>query len=90
MAWCGFQTAVNNPLFNRPFRHYAPMASRLAQAGVLAVVMQYTLYPRALVPELISEVSEALTWTLDNVEELGGDSRKVGCHPPTQSANHGG
>ena len=41
------------------------------------MVMQYSLYPQALVPEAISEVSQALTWTLDHADELGGNSRKV-------------
>jgi acetyl esterase/lipase len=58
--------------------HYAPMATRLAQAGVMAIVMQYTLYPKALAPEMVSEVSSALTWTLDNAEQLGGDASRVG------------
>lgn len=29
--------------------HYAPLATRLAQAGVVCAVMSYTLYPEAMV-----------------------------------------
>lgn len=40
-----------------PSRHYAPLATRLAQAGVITAVMQYTLYPDALVPQMVAEAS---------------------------------
>lgn len=36
--------------------HYAPLAARLAQAGVVTAVMQYSLYPQALVPQMVAEV----------------------------------
>lgn len=36
--------------------HYAPLAARLAQAGVVTAVMQYSLYPEALVPQMVAEV----------------------------------
>lgn len=57
--------------------HYAPLAASLARLGVMAVVMQYTLYPDALVPQLVREVSAALDWALDNVGAYGGDARQV-------------
>jgi hypothetical protein len=57
--------------------HYAPLATRLAQAGVITAVMQYTLYPNALVPQMVAEVSRALSWTLDNAEQLGGSPQQV-------------
>ena len=37
---------------------YAPWATRLAQAGIVTAVMQYTLYPQALVPAMVAEVSQ--------------------------------
>jgi len=57
--------------------HYAPMATRLAEAGVIVAVMQYSLYPQALAPQMISEVSSALSWTMDNMHRFGGGSGKV-------------
>jgi acetyl esterase/lipase len=57
--------------------HYAPLATRLAQAGVVTAVMQYSLYPHALVPEMAGEVSAALSWTLDNAARLGGAPGRV-------------
>lgn len=56
---------------------YSPMATRLAGAGVLTVVMHYSLFPGALVPEMVDEVSAALSWTLDHCATLGGDPARV-------------
>ncbi len=57
--------------------HYTEMAHRLAQAGVLTVVMRYSLYPDALVPHMVAELSQALTWTFDHAAAYGGDPRRV-------------
>jgi acetyl esterase/lipase len=40
--------------------------------------MQYTLYPDALVSQLVQEVAAAFDWALDNVGSYGGDKNKVG------------
>ncbi|KAK9804327.1 hypothetical protein WJX72_007043 [[Myrmecia] bisecta] len=56
---------------------FAPMALRLAQAGVLTVVLHYTLYPKATAAQMTREVSEAISWTLDHIGSYGGDSRQV-------------
>ena len=57
--------------------HYAPMAERLAQAGVLTLVMSYSLYPEALAPQQAAELGQALSWALDNAARLGGDPGEV-------------
>jgi hypothetical protein len=57
--------------------HYAPLAASLARLGVITGVMQYTLYPDALVPQLVQEVSAAFDWALKNVGSYGGDAKKV-------------
>ena len=57
--------------------HYAPMAACLARLGVLACVVSYTLYPDALVPQLVQEVSAAFDWAMEHVEQYGGDRKKV-------------
>lgn len=56
---------------------YAPLAHSLAQAGILTCVIQYSLYPKALVPQMVQEVSQALTWTFDNITKHGGDPNRV-------------
>jgi hypothetical protein len=57
--------------------HYAPMATRLAQAGIVTAVVSYTLYPQALVPEMVAEVSRSLTWMLDSIAGYGGKPTDV-------------
>jgi acetyl esterase/lipase len=42
--------------------HYSPMGSALAQLGVVSVMMQYTLYPQALMPQLVEEVAQCMDW----------------------------
>ena len=57
--------------------HYAPMAASLARLGVLVAVMQYSLYPDALVPAMVGEVDAALTWAFANCSRYGGDPGRV-------------
>ncbi len=66
--------------------HYAPMATRLAQCGILTCVVSYTLFPQAQAQDMVAELSQALTWTLDNIGEVRwrlrpGDTPELGsCH----------
>lgn len=53
----GCPAALSAVLLCQPRRHYAPLATRLAQAGVITAVMQYTLFPNALVPQMLAEAS---------------------------------
>ena len=57
--------------------HYAPMATRLAQEGILTCVLHYSLYPQASAQDMVTEVSSALSWTLDNIPKYGGSPSKV-------------
>ncbi|KAF5842975.1 Alpha/Beta hydrolase protein [Dunaliella salina] len=58
--------------------HYTWMATRLAQMGFVVLVHTYTLFPDALIPQMVEETSRALSWTLDNVETLyKGDPSQV-------------
>ncbi|KAK9840822.1 hypothetical protein WJX81_007272 [Elliptochloris bilobata] len=57
--------------------HYAPMAVRLAQAGVLVGVLHYTLYPQARSPQMAAELSTALSWAFEHAEEYGGDPTQI-------------
>lgn len=53
------------------------MATRLAGAGVVTVVMHYSLFPGTRVPDMVDEVSAALSWTLNHCAALGGDPSRV-------------
>jgi len=39
--------------------HYAPLASRLVQEGFVVVVPTYSLYPKALVPQMVRPPPES-------------------------------
>ena len=54
------------------------MATRLAQCGILTCVVSYTLYPQAKARDMVAELSQALTWTLDNINTFGGDPKQAG------------
>ena len=53
------------------------MAKQLAEAGVVTCVMQYSLYPDALAPQMVDELSQALTWTFQNISQHGGNPEQV-------------
>ena len=57
--------------------HYSPLATRLAQSGIVACVVSYTLYPQTSAQDMVAELSQALTWTLDNIRQHGGDPDQV-------------
>ncbi|EIE21216.1 alpha/beta-hydrolase [Coccomyxa subellipsoidea C-169] len=57
--------------------HYAPMATRLAQQGILTCVVEYSLFPEVRAPKMVAELSSALSWTLDNISQYGGSPAKV-------------
>ena len=67
--------------------HYAPMAARLAQAGVLTLVMSYSLYPKASAAMQTAEVNDALNWSLLNAAKYGGNPAEVrsSALPPTSA-----
>ncbi len=56
---------------------YAPAAQRLLPAGAVIVIPDYTLYPQAGYPTQTQEIAAALAWTLDHIQEYGGDPGKV-------------
>ena len=53
------------------------MASQLAKAGILTCVLQYSLYPDAVAPQMVDELSQALTWTFNNISKHGGNPNQV-------------
>jgi len=56
---------------------YAPAAQRLLPEGAVIVIPDYTLYPEAGYPTQTQEIAAALAWTLDHIQEYGGDPRRV-------------
>ncbi len=66
------------------------MATRLAQCGILTCVVSYSLYPQAKARDMVAELSQALTWTLDNIKIFGGDPKQARCLPkgPSQIVYH--
>ncbi|KAI8473362.1 MAG: Alpha/Beta hydrolase protein [Monoraphidium minutum] len=57
--------------------HFAPMAARLAQAGLVVVVISYTLYPEAMADVMAAEALRALMWTLSHARAFGGDPSRL-------------
>ena len=43
------------------------MATRLAQHGITTAIMQYSLYPDALMPEMVAQVNAALDYTIHHL-----------------------
>ncbi|CAM6084921.1 unnamed protein product [Calypogeia fissa] len=56
---------------------FSPLGAILAHHGIIALLVQYTLYPQVLAKEQVKEVSRALTWALDTVSQYGGDPDRV-------------
>lgn len=56
---------------------YAPAAQRLLPEGAVIVIPDYTLYPAAGYPTQSQEIAAALAWTLDHIQDYGGDPGRV-------------
>ncbi len=56
---------------------YAPMAQRLLPEGMVLVIPDYTAYPKARFPRPTREIAAAIAWTLDHIQDYGGDPRRV-------------
>lgn len=57
--------------------HYAPLARRLSEQGVVTCVMEYTLFPAAQAAAMVHEVDAALEWVFENIRSHGGDPARV-------------
>jgi prenylcysteine alpha-carboxyl methylesterase len=55
----------------------ALLARALNASGIVVVVPDYRNYPWASVPDMVSDVEQALSWTLDNIADYGGDPEKI-------------
>ena len=56
---------------------YRFVGSRLAEAGVVAIVADYRTWPAAGFPAFMGDAARAVRWTLDHAREQGGDPQRV-------------
>ena len=56
---------------------FALVAMRLVPENIVVVIPDYTLYPDAGYEQMVSEVAAALSWTLENIQDYGGDPQRV-------------
>ena len=56
---------------------YAPAAQRLLPSGFVLVIPDYTLFPQAGYPRQTEEIAAAIAWTLEHIQDFGGDPRRV-------------
>jgi acetyl esterase/lipase len=52
-------------------------APPLLARGLVVVLPDYTLYPRARYPQMADECAAAVAWTLEHIADYGGDPRRV-------------
>ena len=56
---------------------FAPVAQRLLPEGMVVVIPDYTLHPGADYEQMTREVAAAISWTLENAAQYGGDPHRV-------------
>jgi acetyl esterase/lipase len=56
---------------------FAPVAMKLLPEDIVTVIPDYTLHPDAGYEQMSDEVAAALSWTLERIEEYGGDPGRV-------------
>lgn len=56
---------------------YAFVGRALAEAGIVAVVPDYRLWPEGRYPGFVQDAAKALAWTEAHLQALGGDPERV-------------
>src|SRR3990172_4835016 len=56
---------------------YAPVAQKLLPEGLVLVVPGYTLYQDATYRQQTDDVAAAISWTLENIAQYGGDPKRI-------------
>jgi acetyl esterase/lipase len=56
---------------------FAPVAMKLLPEEIVVVIPNYTLYPDAGYEQMAGEVAAALSWTLERIDQYGGDPQRV-------------
>jgi acetyl esterase/lipase len=56
---------------------YRFVGAALAEAGYVAVLPDYRLYPETKFPTFVQDGAEALAWVVGHAEEIGGDPKRI-------------
>lgn len=56
---------------------YAFVGKALASQGIVTLVVDYRLYPRAAFPAFMVDAASAARWARDNVAQFGGDPKRM-------------
>jgi prenylcysteine alpha-carboxyl methylesterase len=60
------------------YKTWAFMMGKVMQAnGIIFVAPDYRNFPQAVAKEMVCDVTLAVQWVLDHVEELGGDRNRI-------------
>jgi acetyl esterase/lipase len=56
---------------------YRFVGASLAEAGYIAVVPDYRVFPEVRFPAFVDDAAAAVAWTVSHAAELGGDPRRI-------------
>jgi acetyl esterase/lipase len=56
---------------------YRFIGEALASQGIVAVVVEYRLYPQVRYPDFLTDCARAVAWTLREAARYGGDARRL-------------
>lgn len=56
---------------------FAPAAMKLLPEKMVVVIPDHTKHPHAKYEQMTREIAAVLSWTLENIEQYGGDSKQV-------------
>ena len=58
-------------------RDYLLVGNSFARRGWITVIPNYRLFPQALFPAWVEDAASAVRWTVDNIEQFGGDPSRI-------------
>ncbi len=56
---------------------FSPVAMKLIPEQMVVVIPDYTLHPQADYEQMTGDVAAAVSWTLENIDQYGGDPNRV-------------
>ena len=54
---------------------FSPVALKLLPEKIVVVITDHTLHPNAGYEQMTDEVAAAISWTLENIDQYGGDPK---------------
>src|SRR4051812_37959849 len=57
--------------------YYRFVGATLAEAGYVAALPDYRVYPEVKFPGFVDDGAQALAWVLEHATEIGGDPRRI-------------